>query len=446
MAATTEIIHELRVSSNTTKLVLLVCWSAILAEGYDIGVMGAIIPSLSTDPVWHLTPMQLGALSSYALIGMLIGAALIGTLSDIYGRRKMFIVSIGLFSATMFGVALSTSPTMFGVFRFIGGLGLGGLIPVAAALTIEYSPPEKRGFNYGVMYSGYSLGILCAALAAIPLLPLFGWRTVVGIGGFGVALIPILLYLLPESVEYLARKGKIVQAKKLAQRLGASEEACNKIGVRTEAEAEAEISEPEKHSVVASFKEIFGGKNLRATVCFWIALFLGLFMVYGLGSWLPQIMRKSGYDLGSSLSFLAVFSLASAIGGMVAGNLVDRFGSMKTISVCYLLGGIAIGLMSIKHSLPITYSLVAVAGFGTISASLVLTGSIAGYYVPWVRASATGWALGFARIGALSGPIAGGYLASLAIPVQSHFLVFAVAATLAAVLVFLVPERKTLKV
>lgn len=162
--------------------VLLVCWMSILFEGYDVGVMGAVLPTLAEYKQWSLTPLELGALSSYALVGMFFGAFIIGTLSELYGRRRMLLICVTLFSLTMLGAALAPTPWVFGIMRFIGGIGLGGVIPVAAALTIEYSPAEKRSFNYGIMYSGYSLGILSAALAAIWLLEHFGWRSVIAFG------------------------------------------------------------------------------------------------------------------------------------------------------------------------------------------------------------------------------------------------------------------------
>src|ERR1700744_70970 len=139
---------SLRLPARVTGRVLLVCWLAILFEGYDVGVMGAVLPASADDKAWNLSPIQLGALGSYALLGMFFGAFLIGTLSDLLGRRRMLLLCAGLFSLTMAGAAWAPTPGWFALFRFIGGLGLGGVIPVAAALTIEYSAPRRRNFNY----------------------------------------------------------------------------------------------------------------------------------------------------------------------------------------------------------------------------------------------------------------------------------------------------------
>jgi AAHS family benzoate transporter-like MFS transporter len=420
---------DIRSPKPLTYLIVFICWLAILSEGYDVGVMGAILPSLATDSRWNLSPLELGALGSYALVGMFFGALAIGTLSDLYGRKWMFLFCIVLFSLTMSGAAWAPTPGLFGAFRFIGGLGLGGIIPIAAAYTIEFSPPEKRGVNYGLMYSGYSLGILLAAVVAIYLTPIFGWRTVVGVGLIPLVFVPVMAYLLPESIEFLVSKGRIDEARHVARARGIelpSNLALNSL--------------PQAHwrTVLA---EIFSNGNALATVCFWISISMGLLLVYGLNTWLPQIMRKAGYDLGSSLSFLVVFSLASAIGGVGIGMTADRKGTKLIVAISFLVGAVGIAALSFKGSLLVNYGLVALAGLGSISASLILTAYIANYYAPHARTSATGWAMAIARLGAMSGPLLGGYIASLQLDFIWNFLAFAAVAIIAAIAVLLIPER-----
>jgi len=186
---------------------------------------------------------------------------------------------------------------------------------------------------------------------------------------------------------------------------------------------------------------VFSPRHLRATLCFWGALFLGMMLVYGLNTWLPQIMRKNGYDLGSSLSFLLVFSLASAIGGLVLGQFADKTEPRKIVALFFLVGAVGIYCLTYNNPLVVNYLWVALAGVGSISSSLILTGYLAGYYPAHARGAATGWALSFARIGAMSGPIVGGYLASLQLPLAWNFIAFSCAAVLAAVFVILIPGR-----
>lgn len=428
------------VPQKTTNRVLFACWLAILAEGYDVGVLGAVLPSLAEYKQWDLSPLELGGLGSYALIGMLIGAMTIGTLSDRIGRKKMMLASVAIFTTMQLAAALAPTPDLFGLFRLIGGIGMGGIIPVAAALTIEYSAPRRRSFNYGLMYSGYSLGILVAALVAIALLPTLGWRWVIGIGSLPVLLLPVLAWMVPESLEYLMSKGRKAEAGRLAR----------KLGVAPFVEQDWTPARPTGETVESvswkqSLAAMFSGGYLRPTVFFWISLFCGMVLVYGLNTWLPSIMRSAGYDLGSSLMFLAVFSLASAVGGIVLGRAADAYGKKLILVTFYLLGGVGILLLMFPNILVINYVFVAMAGIGSISTSLVLTGWVAEYYPSYARATATGWALSFARIGAISGPLIGGWIASTQLAFQWNFIVFSLVGLVAATAVALIPRIPTVR-
>ncbi|CAM3143296.1 MFS transporter, AAHS family, benzoate transport protein [Pseudomonas gessardii] len=422
-------VPELGPPSRVTARVLFVCWLAILFEGYDVGVMGAILPALAQDKAWSLTPLELGMLSSYAMIGMFFGALLVGMLSELLGRRRMLLLCVLVFSLMMAGAAWAPTPAWFGFFRFVGGLGLGGVIPVAAALTVEYSRAERRSFNYGLMYSGYSLGILCAAAAAIWLLPTQGWRGVIAVGVLPVLLLWPMARMLPESLEYLVGQGRTQEATRLATQL--------QMAV-PELPAQPLSQQPAWQQVLA---EVFARRHLRATACFWVALFCGLLLIYGLNTWLPTIMRQSGYDLGSSLGLLIMFSLASALGGLFLGRAADRFGVRAVVGVFYLVGALAIFALAARNSMALNYVLVAIAGLGSIGASLILTGHLADYYPPRVRAAATGWGLSFARFGAMSGPLLGGYVAGSGIGQAWNFIAFALVGLVAAVAVFLLPAR-----
>ena len=104
------------VPSHLMYLVLSVCFIAILADGYDLGIYGAVVPSLLEYQPWGLSPAQAGAMGSYALFGMLIGAILIGTITDFFGRKWTLIIAVTFFSLTMIGCAVATSPEMFSFF------------------------------------------------------------------------------------------------------------------------------------------------------------------------------------------------------------------------------------------------------------------------------------------------------------------------------------------
>ena len=415
--------------NRTIPIVILLCWAGILSEGYDIGVMGAILPALATDPTWHLSPLQLGGLGSWAIAGMFVGGIAIGTLSDLYGRKRLFVASLVVFSLSMAALAWSPSPELFALFRFLGGIGLGGIIPVAAALTIEYSSAGRRSANYGLMYSGYTLGILVAALVANAVLTQLGWRAVVVVGVLPLLLVPVVLVWLPESLDYLVSSGQEARAAALAARLG------RPVPMRRVAEA--------RPGWFTSLAALWTAERWAATLCFWVAMFMGLLLVYGLGTWLPQIMRRAGYDLGPALLFLAVFALSSAVGGVVMGEAADRRGTKGIVAASFALGGVAIAALAFKGSMVLTYVLVAIAGYGTVSTSLILTGYLTAYYPAAIRSTATGWAMSAARLGAVCGPLLVGAVQQMGAGPEWSFYVFAGCAAVATVATLLVPGTRT---
>ncbi|WP_336658892.1 MFS transporter [Leucobacter sp. USHLN153] len=416
-----------------TRIVLFSCWLAVLADGYDIGVIGAVIPALAEHAAWALSPVEIGGLASWALVGMLIGALFIGTLSDRLGRKRMLLISMAIFTSMQLGAALAPTPELFGLFRFLGGLGMGGVIPVAAALTIEFSPPHRRSLNYGIMYSAYSIGIVLASVVAMGLLPVLGWRWVIGIGAAPILLLPVIAKILPESLESLENRGHHDRAIAQASRL------------RIEPYVPTVQASPtgEKVSWQRILGQLFSLRYLPSTIFLWITLFAGLLLVYGLNSWLPQIMRGAGYDLGPALAFLLVFSLSAAVGGLALGWLSDRYGVRLVMIIAYAVGGVAVLLMQYPNSMLINLTLAGIAGIGSISTSLVVTGYITDYYPAAIRATAVGWALSFARIGAISGPLLGGVLASPGIGQEWSFIAFAIVAVVAAIGMALVPKRVT---
>ena len=175
---------------GVTILVVSMCWFAMLSEGYDLAIYGAVLPTLLQDPVWALSPAMAGSIGSYALMGGLIGAVLTGPITDIFGRKKVMALCVAIFSISMAGAAMAPTPLVFGIVRFLGGLALGGVIPTVSALTIEYSPVKRRSMMYAIMYTGYSIGGVFSALIAMILLEDFGWRTMFWLGALPILFVP----------------------------------------------------------------------------------------------------------------------------------------------------------------------------------------------------------------------------------------------------------------
>ncbi len=152
-------------------------------------------------------------------------------------------------------------------------------------------------------------------------------------------------------------------------------------------------------------------------------------------------MRKNGYDLGDSL--LVPRGLQACPRPLVVswlGTWADRFGIKRTVALSYLVGAIGIAALTFKSSILLNYVFVAIAGFGTVSASLILTGFLAQRLDPTIRSAGTGFALSFSRIGALTGPLLGGFIASTNLAPEWNFYIFAAVAALAALATVLIPS------
>jgi MFS transporter, AAHS family, benzoate transport protein len=132
-----------RTKTRSGTLVATICACAVMFDGYDLSVFATTIPALLEYEPWGLDAAQVGVIASYALMGMLVGTLVCGIATDLLGRRRMLMASVTVFSLFMVGCALAPTPELFGLFRFLAGVGLGGLLPTGISLTVEFAPPHR---------------------------------------------------------------------------------------------------------------------------------------------------------------------------------------------------------------------------------------------------------------------------------------------------------------
>jgi MFS transporter, AAHS family, benzoate transport protein len=433
-------IGNVEIPGRVTMRIVAICLAMILAEGYDVAIYGAVLPMLTHGTDWSLSQFQLGAIASCSLAGMMIGAMGAGTLSDMVGRRRMLLGSVALFSVMMAAAALAPTPTWFVVARVVGGLGLGGVVPTAAALTVEYSPPGRRSFNYALIYTGYSVGGILVALLAMSWLPLYGWRLLFGVGAAPLIVVALAARYVPESLDFLLARNRMAEARSVAQALGIRHPALDAQVGYGSGQCAADASSADSQRSAEPVRSLFDASTLRATLAFWIAMFMGLLLLYGLSTWLPQLMRKAGFALGSSLGLLVTLNATAAMGSLLGGAVADRLGSKPVVSVLYLLAAASLCALPFAHGTAQTYVLVGLAGVGTIGNTMLLGAYITRFYPSHNRATGIGWALGIGRFGAIVGPLIGGALAQADAPLPWNFYAFAGAGLAAAIAVLAVPR------
>lgn len=410
-------------TGKATVLVTVLCWMAVVADGFDLIVYGSVLPTLASEPGWYIGAEGLSVIGALTFLGMLIGAIATGQLSDRVGRRLPLLGCLVWFSLCMIASALAGSPEALGAARFLAGLGLGGLLPTASALLMEYAPPRHRVLVYALAISGIPLGGVLAALLSLPLLPSPGWRVLFWIGASPLVLIvPLAWRYLPESMHYLVNRGRTDEAAAIAARFG--------------------LPVPEAAPAQGPATSLFRGRDLAASLCFWIATFLALLTWYGLGTWLPGIMRDAGYELGSAVGALLVLSIGGVLGSWLIAMMGDRIGYRMVAIGSFLTAACSLFLLSIPSSTPVLYLLLAVAGSAAVSTQVLINSFIGVYFAPQRRASALGWSLGIGRTGAIAGPLAVGLLIGGGLPYQWNFYLFSGSALVGAIAITLVPAPR----
>jgi len=413
-------------------LVLFWCALIIIFDGYDLAVVGIALPSIMKDLAVDST--RAGFMVSSALFGMVFGAIFLGTIADRIGRCRTMAICIALFSVFTAAAGLTRDPVTFGAARFLAGLGIGGVMPNVVAHMTEYSPKRIRATLVTLMFSGYAVGGVVAAILGKGLIETYGWQSVFFAAGLPVLLIPLILKSLPESMPYLLAQGRHDELKLIASKLQPT--------YRPVASDRFAVLDGEKADN-APIKHLFMDGRGFSTVMFWIAFFMCLFMVYALSSWLTKLMAGAGYSLGSALTFVLVLNIGAVIGAIGGGWLADRFHIKYVLAAMYAVAAVSITLLGLPMSSSALFVVVGLAGASTIGTQIVANAYTGQFYPMAIRSTGLGWALGIGRTGAILAPIVIGILVSLKLPLQQNFVAIAIPAIIGMIAVLLIDHRRS---
>ncbi len=374
-----------------------------LFDAMDQGMVSGVMASIGKD--WKLTPSDLGLLGSASAVGMAIGAAVAGMISDKWGRRT--VVSITL---VVYGVAsaLSGMAPSFGfllLFRFLTGLGLGGELPAASTLVSEFSPAKVRGRMVVMLESFWAWGWIIAALIAYMLIPLYGWRIGFFLGGVPALYAAYLRKGIPESPRYLEQKGRLKEAdeivSKMEQQAGIGDAAGERAQNAREAKAAPSITSKTGNITISS---LWSRAYRRRTFMLWI-LWLGInFGYYGFVLWTPTLLVGKGFSLVRGFEFTLIMSLAQLPGYYSAAWLIEKLGR-KYVLVVYLAGT---ALSAYLYGQAATVTALLIFGCLLYFFSLGAWGVVYAYtpevYPTGARGSGAGWAAAVGRLGAIAAP------------------------------------------
>lgn len=419
-------------------LVLAIVAIAILFDGYDLVVYGAVLPTLLADPsqIGALTPETAGTLGAWALIGVLVGALTAGAVGDRFGRKRVMLAASVWFSVGMAATALTTSATTFGFFRFLTGVGVGMIVATGGAIIAEFAPRGRKNLFNAIVYSGVPAGGVLASVLAILLLDAIGWRGLFLIGASPLLfLVPLVVVALPESPRWLVSVGRTDEALAVCERHGLPQ-ADFIPAPAAPADATPAPAPAEKVGYAALFSRTYA----MGAILIGFMSFTGLLLTYGLNTWLPKIMENAGGQAKGSLLFLVVLNGGAIAGGLAASWLADRIGAKRVVAATFLIAALCLVALPMNLPLGVLYAAVAIAGFGTIGTQVLVYGLTANYFGTEARAAGVAWCAGFGRIGGILGPVIGGVIIGAGLSSGSALYIFAGLALVGSVLTALVPR------
>lgn len=281
---------------------------------------------------------------------------------------------------------------------------MGSIIPNATALIGELSPRRRRVTLIMTITVGFTAGGAVAGLVSAWLIPAFGWRSVLYFGGAIPLLVGVLMYFwLPESLEFLV----------LRQKTGRVGYWLSKIDPALRADASTEYVVDTKRGSGVPVLDLFRDGRAASTLMLWVINFMNLLNLYFLAGWLPQVLTGEGYStseaalISSSLligGLVGTFGLAWLIAGQRFVPVLAASFAVATVSIAL------IGTTSILALVPAVTVIVFVAGWAVIGGQPGLNAMAATYYPTEMRSTGVGFCLGIGRVGAIVGPLLGGYL------------------------------------
>lgn len=388
--------------------VVVVCGLAVAFDAYELVAYGATMPELIEE--FGMSATTAGLLGSVVLVGTLVGSIGAGLLATMLDRTVVFMGAIVLSSVFTVACAFTSTAAALGACRFLAGLAIGGLIPLAATITHAATEPRHRTLTYTIMQSGFPLGGIAASAAAMVLIPRADWHAV-----YLLTALP-LATVLPAAWMWLPRTG------------------------RTDTNTDpAGASAPARlHAAVST---LFSARFRRTTTALWLMVIAAMLVVYGANTWIPQLMSSRDGAEVSGLWFLLLFNAGAIIGGLLAAALADRYSMMPVVSCSFAIGAVAILAFALTDSAVVLALAAVFAGYGAVGTQTLLNSWATDSYPEWLKATGAGWALGVGRIGGIAGPYLVGALITYTAGSSAAFWMFALVALLGAAIAVAGPGR-----
>ena len=389
----------------------------LFVDGLDYSAVNA--GSSAIVRAFGAQPSDMGRVFSFGYFGIFIGSVLFGVLGDRFGRRPALIVGVLAYSLPALATVFATSFQEVIFWRFLAGIGIGGVVPNVIALLTEAAPKRHRVTFVMASFVGYSAGNAFIAQLATWFIPVYGWQVVFLVAGVsGVAFCAILALFLPESVPYLAATRPDSPKLRALVRRALPE-------LVLETEDRVVLRRPTTETRF-SLRLLFQSYRRIATPLLWIAFFAESLTFMTFSSWLVLLLEAAGLSSEQATQTFSYASFGAMIAVFTLGRLIDYFGPKATV-VSASIAVTAIIYLGMPGLSPA--ALVGVAILAQASASAThqaLNGIVGAYYPTIIRGNGVGIATGMGRVAAIIGPGVVAYLFAAKVPLQEILICIAV--------------------
>jgi AAHS family 4-hydroxybenzoate transporter-like MFS transporter len=385
-------------------MVIALCFLIALFDGFDTQAVAFTAPALLEH--FDLETRALAPILTAGIIGMTIGAMLLGWVGDKLGRRKTLILCTGIFASATLLIAYAANVEQILLLRLIAGLGMGGATPVLLALAAEYSPQRfKATVTTGVLLA-LPAGAMFGGLLAAKILPVLGWQGIYLIGGgLPLLLLLVMYFVLPESLEYLAQNNNstsLTSIQKILHRIAPE------AGTVT-AQDLPQLSKTQQQKTKLAI--LFQNNLARTTIGVWGTYFFNWIAWFMLLSWLPTVLKQARLAPENAPYASVTVNAAFILFALPLAYWLPKLNTAKILTFMLMTGLVIVaglGLLIESHQWGYIFALIALAGFGIGGQQLALNYLVVAAYPAQARATATGWAIGMGRMGAILGSAIGG--------------------------------------
>lgn len=392
-------------------------------DGFDVMAISFAGPGIVEQ--WGLSNSGLGFVLAMELVGMAVGSVLLGGMSDKIGRRPTIMGCLLAMTLGMFMVTVTSSLVELSIWRIITGLGIGGMLASLNAVAAEFSNGERRGTMIAAMSIGYPVGGVVGGAAVSYLLQFYDWHVVFYFGTAVSALfIPIVYFVVPESVHWLTRKQPVGALERINHTLGRlGHQVIDVLPVVQDSDRKKSTS------------ELFTPRMVKITILVTAAYFCHVITLYYILKWVPNLVVQMGFASSSAAGVLTMASVGGALGCVFFGVMALKFDLKKLTIFTFIMAWLCTGLFGQSpEDLAVLAALVALAGFFTNAGIVGMYSILAVVFPTHARASGTGFAVGIGRGGSVLSPIIAGFLLDAGIGIGTLSIIMGIGSVIAAVI------------